>query len=68
MVHTCHHPRCNTPVPEKMFACRPHWFSLPKRIRDRIWDEYVPGQEIRKDPTGGYINAAVEAINYWEGR
>jgi len=66
--HTCHHPRCDKPVPEAMFACKGHWFSLPKKIRDRIWAEYVPGQEITKTPTGSYLNAAVEAIHYWNAK
>lgn len=63
--HTCHHPKCETPVPEAMFACKGHWFALPKAIRDRIWDEYVPGQEITKTPTGDYLDVAVDAIHYW---
>lgn len=63
--HLCHHPRCNTPVPEALFACKPHWFSLPKQMRDRIWAEYVPGQEVTKTPTGSYLNAATDAIDWW---
>jgi hypothetical protein len=34
-------------------------------MRDRIWAEYVPGQEITKTPTGDYLSAATEAIRYW---
>src|SRR6185436_4979512 len=55
MSHTCHAPGCNRLVPASMYACREHWFSLPKRIRDAIWWEYRPGQEISKRPTARYM-------------
>jgi len=34
--HTCHWPGCNKEVPPAMWGCKTHWFSLPKRLRDRI--------------------------------
>jgi hypothetical protein len=45
-----------------MFMCRRHWYMLPKATRDAVWAAYVPGQEIRKDPTGAYIDVATEAV------
>jgi len=48
-----------------MFMCKKHWYMVPKVLRDRVWDTYVPGQEIRKDPTSEYLvaaNAAIEAV------
>lgn len=59
--HTCHWPSCSQPVPPKLWGCRKHWFKLPKLIRDKIWRHYVPGQEIRKDPTSEYLEVATEA-------
>lgn len=38
-----------------MFACKPHWFALPKKIRDAVWREYRPGQELTKDPSLRYL-------------
>lgn len=38
-----------------MFACKPHWFALPKKFRDAIWSEYREGQEDRKDPSYRYM-------------
>jgi hypothetical protein len=35
-------------------------------MRDAIWDAYVPGQEIRKDPTPAYLAAARAAVSYLE--
>jgi len=60
--HLCHAPGCKIPVPPKMFACRGHWFALPKRLRDAIWATYRPGQEITKDPSPEYLSAALAAV------
>lgn len=62
--HTCHATGCTVAVPPKMFMCRSHWFALPKALRDAIWRTYRPGQEIRKDPSPEYLDAAREAIAY----
>jgi hypothetical protein len=43
-----------------MFACRPHWFALPKKVRDAVWREYRSGQENTKDPSLRYM--AVQRI------
>jgi hypothetical protein len=35
---------CAVEIPDDMFACRPHWFSLTEAERNRIWwawREYV---------------------------
>jgi len=64
--HTCHATGCRVRVPPAMFACRSHWYRLPKAMRDAIWDAYVPGQEIRKDPSAAYLAAARAAISYLE--
>jgi hypothetical protein len=42
--------------------CRDHWFALPRRLRDAIWENYELGQEIRKDPSDAYLTAAREAV------
>lgn len=64
MRHTCHAEGCDLVVPPKMFMCRRHWFTLPKRMRDAVWDVYVPGQEIRKDPTDEYLAITGDCIEY----
>lgn len=62
--HTCHWPGCETQVPPAMWGCKPHWFKLPKRLRDAIWDAYVPGQEKRMDPSEEYLAVAHE-VQEW---
>lgn len=64
MKHTCHWPGCAQAVPPAMWGCKPHWYRLPKHLRDRIWAAYVPGQEITKTPSREYIEAA-QAVQAW---
>lgn len=56
--HHCHWPGCTRQVPPAMWGCRPHWYALPKSIRDAIWRAYRPGQEISLSPSAAYIAAA----------
>jgi hypothetical protein len=47
-----------------MFMCKWNWFMLPKALRDRVWEQYDPGQEVRKDPTEEYLFVTLECVNY----
>lgn len=62
--HTCHWLGCKKEVPPAMWGCKTHWFRLPKKLRDQIWATYVPGQEIRKDPSDAYLKAADDVDNW----
>ena len=62
--HHCHWPGCDKQVPPAMWGCRPHWFALPKALRDRIWATYRPGQEDTMTPSRAYLDAA-EAVQQW---
>lgn len=62
--HHCHWPGCSRQVPPAMWGCRPHWFTLPQDLRNRIWATYRPGQEINGTPSPAYIEAA-EAVQRW---
>lgn len=64
MKHICHAKKCTQEVPPKMFMCNKHWFMLPKQLRDLVWKVYVPGQEIRKDPTPEYLKISNFSIDY----
>lgn len=64
MAHHCHWPGCNTAVPPKLWGCKKHWYMLPKNLRDAIWNEYIPGQEITKTPTRGYLVVA-QTVQNW---
>lgn len=64
--HTCHWPDCEVQVPPAMWGCKPHWFRLPKGLRDRIWDTYELGQEVTMNPSSEYV-AAARAVQDWIG-
>lgn len=66
--HTCHWPGCEKQVPPAMWGCKPHWFRLPKPLRDAIWREYRPGQEKDKNPSERYIATALLVQEWIEGR
>ena len=64
MAHTCHATECHARVPPEMFMCRRHWFSLPKRLRDRIWATYRDGQCDDWEISHAYADAARECVQF----
>ncbi len=62
--HRCHWPGCPIEVPPAMWGCKPHWFRLPKGVRNQIWATYRPGQEVDKDPSREYLAAARQAEDF----
>lgn len=62
--HICHWPGCTRQVPPAMWGCKPHWFKLPKHLRDRIWATYEIGQEVTLSPSREYLDAARE-VQIW---
>lgn len=63
MTHLCHARACQAPVPPSRLMCLRHWRMVPKALKDAVWAAYVPGQEVRKDPTEEYLDAALAAID-----
>ena len=66
--HACHATGCNVPVPPEMFACRRHWFALPKQLRDRIWAAYRVGQCNDWRISHEYAEAARKAVRILAAR
>ena len=66
--HECHWPGCDKQVPPAMWGCKPHWFALPKTLRDRVWLCYRPGQEIDQRPSREYLDVAREVEKWIHGR
>ncbi len=62
MSHLCHATKCTVEVPPAMLMCYKHWRRVPKNLQARVWDTYIPGQEITKDPSNEYLEAAQAAI------
>lgn len=61
--HTCHALNCGQHVPPRMHMCKRHWYMVPKRLRDGLWDAYRPGQERRMDPSPEYLLAAARCVH-----
>lgn len=60
MSHRCHAHECKRAIPPKLFVCIQHWGQLPGNLRDAIWEEYTPRQEVTKTPTIRYL-----AVQQW---
>lgn len=41
-----------------------NWFKLPRNLRNLIWQTFVPGQEVEKTPSPGYL-AAADQVQAW---
>lgn len=61
-MHTCPRVGCQARVPDEMFACRPHWFSLPKHLRDAIWNAYHRNGVGSSELTTAHL----AALEHWE--
>jgi hypothetical protein len=71
VTHECHATECHVEVPPRMLMCRRHWWMVPKPLRDAVWAEYRPGQEVDKRPSNEYMDAqraAVAAVAEREGK
>lgn len=60
--HRCHAVGCRLPVPPEMLMCRVHWYMVPKPLRSRVWATYRRGQEVDKQPSDAWMEAATDAI------
>lgn len=67
-LHVCHWPGCGATVPPAIFMCRPHWYALPKALRNRIWATYRRGQEQDMRPSAEYIEVAREVQDWIAAR
>jgi hypothetical protein len=63
-LHHCHWPGCEVNVPPAKWGCSRHWFMLSKRLRDRIWATFRPGQETNWTPSREYVAVARE-VQLW---
>lgn len=60
--HNCPASQCEARVGPDMLMCRPHWFMVPKAIRDDVWAAYRgpgPGSDEHTEA----IFAAITAVN-----
>lgn len=62
--HTCHWPGCKLQVPPARWGCSKHWFTLPKHLRDKVWQTYQAGQEETMSPSQKYLDVMCE-VDRW---
>lgn len=60
--HACAVPRCEVAIGRRYLMCRPHWFKVPGKLRDRVWRTYL--RKSRGDTTAlrEYVEARREAV------
>jgi hypothetical protein len=65
MTH-CRALDCEREIPPNRLFCAPHWYALPKPLRDAIWKTYQPGQERANGPrpSQAYIDNLREAERF----
>lgn len=62
-MHTCHAHGCTAEVPPKLLMCLKHWRMVPKALQRAVWATYRSGQEIDKQASREYLEAAKAAID-----
>lgn len=62
MPHLCHAFLCKRTIPPRLLMCARHWRMVSPELQKQVWRFYVPGQEIRKDPSPGYLLAQRSAV------
>jgi hypothetical protein len=60
--HTCHAMGCDRYTPPRYLMCARHWAMVPANLQAQVNQLYRPGQEVDKQPSPGYLNAARAAI------
>jgi hypothetical protein len=62
--HHCHWPGCDKYCHPKEWGCARHWLLVPLKYKHALIKNYRPGQEVDKNPSDKYIDAAVELHHY----
>jgi hypothetical protein len=65
-VRICPFHGCGTEIPDEVFACRPHWFSLTAGERSEIWAAYRAWQ--RGDIDGNTLWERQQAVLGTKGK
>lgn len=61
--HECPGTGCTRRVAHGKLACRAHWFMIPRRLRDAVWDAYRFGAGAGSPAHRQAMADAIEALN-----
>ena len=63
MSHDCPAQGCTRGVSPSMLLCRPHWYMVPKPLRDAVWAAWADGTGAGSPAHRAAISAAIDAVN-----
>jgi hypothetical protein len=64
----CRIPGCPAQVGRRRLMCRPHWYQVPKPLRDLIWATWRSGAGVLDPAYRRAIAQAVAAVQAATGR
>jgi hypothetical protein len=63
-MHRCPWPGCPRFIPNRLWSCREHWFTLPNNLRAWIGRAYRHGIDTGTHPTDSYVRAHRAALEW----
>src|ERR1700761_3153447 len=61
--HQCPVGGCQQDVRASRLMCRPHWYQVPKPVRDIVWASWRSGEAARSVEHAAAIRAAIAAVD-----
>jgi hypothetical protein len=65
---SCRIPACPASVAPGRLMCRPHWYQVPKLLRDRIWATWQSGAGALSPEYRQAVRDAVTAVQARQDR
>jgi hypothetical protein len=62
MSHKCPGPGCTARVADHMLMCRPHWYQVPRALRNDVWAAWDNGMGAGTIEHTEAITAAIDAL------
>ena len=63
MSHECPANGCTAAVSGSMLMCRPHWYMVPKPLRNAVYSAWADGDGAGTPAHGAAILAAVQSVD-----
>jgi hypothetical protein len=63
MSHECPATGCTRAVSGSMLMCRPHWYMVPKALRNAVWTAWADGSGAGTPAHRAAILAAIDAVD-----
>lgn len=63
LAHVCPVAGCRQRVRADRLMCRPHWYQVPRPLRDAVWAAWASGDGAGTEAHAMAITAAIEAVS-----